>query len=305
MSEMTKQAEAFFAHLRVERQSSQNTVLAYQRDLAKVTSFCEKKKIAGWDALQVEHVRQIAAQEKRNGNSANSINRLLSAVRSFYKYLIGTGQCEHNPAQSITGPRGATKLPQVLDTDHAAQLLDAQVEESFLGRRDQAILELFYSSALRLSELVDLEMNHLDLQAGMVYVRGKGGRDRYVPVGRKAREALAEWFKWRPTVGGPTGPQVNNVFVTHHGNKLTPRAVQLRVKAAGQRNLGQHLHPHTLRHTCATHVLQSSHCLRTVQELLGHADIATTQIYTHLDLPYLLSVYKDAHPRGKRQSVNP
>ncbi|EAN8120691.1 tyrosine recombinase XerC, partial [Salmonella enterica] len=168
--------------------------------------------------------------------------------------------------------------------------------DDFIARRDQAILELFYSSGLRLSELTNLDMDHLDLAGGLVQVLGKGGKARVLPVGRKAREALQEWFKLR----GISAPRDNAVFVTRQGNRLGPRAIQIRVKTAGERELGQHLHPHMLRHSFASHLLESSQDLRAVQEMLGHADISTTQIYTHLDFQHLAAVYDSAHPRAKR-----
>ncbi|WP_313364725.1 tyrosine-type recombinase/integrase, partial [Pseudomonas sp.] len=165
-----------------------------------------------------------------------------------------------------------------------------------IARRDQAILELFYSSGLRLSELNNLDLEQLDLAAGLVQVLGKGSKTRVLPVGRKAREALQAWFKLR----GIGAPRDSAVFITRQGNRMSPRAIQLRVKAAGERELGQHLHPHMLRHSFASHVLESSQDLRAVQEMLGHADISTTQIYTHLDFQHLAAVYDSAHPRAKR-----
>lgn len=302
MNDMKSQAEAFLKHLRVEKQSSANTVLAYRHDLVKAIAYFNGNNIMEWVDVTSDLVTSLVKSLSRKKQKASSINRMLCAIRSLYVYMDEWGVCKHHPARGITGPRGAKKLPKVLDVDQASQLLDAEVADNFLGYRDQAILELFYSSALRLSELVELELSQLDLLEGLAMVHGKGSQDRIVPVGKKAREALAVWLQWRKTVGGPEGPQVQNVFVTHHGKPLTPRAVQKRVKEAGQRSLGRHLHPHILRHSCATHVLQSCHDLRLVQELLGHADIATTQIYTHLDLHYMRETIHTSHPRGKRVS---
>mgnify|MGYP003132158910 FL=1 len=177
------------------------------------------------------------------------------------------------------------------------QLLDGGVEDDFIGHRDQAMLELFYSSGLRLAELVGLNLDQLDLPAGLVQVQGKGNKARVLPVGRKAREALEAWLPVRALSNPPDGA----VFVSQQGRRLRPRAVQLRVRQAGVRELGQHLHPHMLRHSFASHMLESSQDLRSVQELLGHADIGTTQIYTHLDFQHLAKVYDQAHPRAKRK----
>ena len=231
-----------------------------------------------------------------HGQSPRSLARLLSAVRGLYRYLNREGLCQHDPATGLSAPKGERRLPKVLDTDRALQLLDGGVDDDFIARRDQAILELFYSSGLRLSELTNLDLDHLDLAAGLVQVLGKGGKARVLPVGRKAREALQAWYRLR----GIGNPRDRAVFITRQGNRISPQAVRLRVKAAGERELGQHLHPHMLRHSFASHVLESSQDLRAVQEMLGHADIGTTQIYTHLDFQHLAAVYDSAHPRAKR-----
>lgn len=221
---------------------------------------------------------------------------MLSAVRGLYRYLNREGLCDHDPANGLAAPKGERRLPKTLDTDRALQLLEGAVDDDFLARRDQAMLELFYSSGLRLSELTSLDLDQLDLPAGLVQVHGKGSKTRVLPVGRKAREALEKWLALR----GISAPQDNAVFVSQQGRRLGPRAIQLRVQAAGSRELGQNLHPHMLRHSFASHLLESSQDLRAVQEMLGHADIATTQIYTHLDFQHLASVYDSAHPRAKR-----
>ncbi|MDF9754146.1 integrase/recombinase XerC [Pseudomonas sp. TE6288] len=293
---MERQLEAYCAHLRNERQVSEHTLLAYRRDLEKVIEFCNTQGIAGWAALQVQQLRQLVARQHHYGQSSRSLARLLSAVRGLYRYLNREGLCQHDPANGLAPPKGERRLPKVLDTDRALQLLDGGVDDAFIARRDQAILELFYSSGLRLSELTGLDLEHLDLAAGLVQVQGKGGKSRVLPVGRKAREALQAWLKLR----GIAGPQDSAVFLSRQGKRLGPRAIQLRVKAAGERELGQHLHPHMLRHSFASHLLESSQDLRAVQEMLGHADISTTQIYTHLDFQHLAAVYDSAHPRAKR-----
>lgn len=294
---MERQLEAFCAHLRNERQMSEHTQLAYRRDLDSVMTWCGKNGIGDWHALQIQQLRQFIARRHHQGQSSRSLARLLSAVRGFYRYLNREGLCDHDPANGLSAPKGERRLPRVLDTDRALQLLDGGVEDDFLARRDQAILELFYSSGLRLSELTGLNLEQLDLPAGLVQVHGKGSKTRVLPVGRKAREALEQWLALRAL----SNPADDAVFVSQKGRRLGPRAIQLRVRAAGERELGQKLHPHMLRHSFASHLLESSQDLRAVQEMLGHADIATTQIYTHLDFQHLAAVYDSAHPRAKRK----
>lgn len=293
---MERQLEAYCAHLRNERQVSEHTLQAYRRDLEKVIEFCSKQGIDGWPALQVQQLRQLVARQHHHGQASRSLARMLSAVRGLYRYLNREGLCQHDPANGLAPPKGERRLPKVLDTDRALQLLDGGVDDDFIARRDQAILELFYSSGLRLSELTGLDLAQLDLAGGLVEVVGKGGKSRVLPVGAKAREALQAWLRLR----GIGGPLDNAVFITRQGKRLSPRAIQLRVKTAGERELGQHLHPHMLRHSFASHLLESSQDLRAVQEMLGHADISTTQIYTHLDFQHLATVYDSAHPRAKR-----
>ncbi|MEK1939170.1 MAG: tyrosine recombinase XerC [Pseudomonas sp.] len=293
--------DAYLQHLRSERQMSPHTLDAYRRDLLKLVELCEKQGIASWAKLDVRNMRSFVARLHQQGLSARSLARLLSATRGLYSYLIGEGLCQHDPATGIAPPKRERRLPRTLDADRTLQLLDGGVEEDFIGLRDQAMLELFYSSGLRLSELAWLNLQQLDLAAGLVEVFGKGSKTRVLPVGRKAREALENWLPQRALANPPD----DAVFVTAKGRRLGPRAIQLRVGQAGVRELGQHLHPHMLRHSFASHMLESSQDLRAVQELLGHADIATTQIYTHLDFQHLATVYDGAHPRAKRKSSEP
>lgn len=294
---MKGQLDAYCTHLRSERQVSPHTLLAYRRDLDKVLAYCEKQQLASWTELDVQHLRSLVARQHQQGQSSRSLARLLSAVRGFYHYLNREGVCEHDPANGLSPPKGERRLPKTLDTDRALQLLDGAIEDDFLARRDQAILELFYSSGLRLSELTGLNMEQLDLSEGLVQVLGKGSKTRVLPVGKKAREALQAWMDLRVLAN----PQDDAVFISQQGRRLGPRAIQKRVKAVGERELGQNLHPHMLRHSFASHLLESSQDLRAVQELLGHADIKTTQIYTHLDFQHLATVYDSAHPRAKRK----
>ncbi len=293
---MQTHLDAYCAHLRSERQVSDHTLLAYRRDLDKVLAFCEKEQLPSWSALDIQQLRRLIARQHQQGQSSRSLARLLSAVRGLYRYLNREGICSHDPANGLSPPKGERRLPRTLDTDRALQLLEGAVEDDFLAHRDQAMLELFYSSGLRLSELTGLNLEQLDLADGLVQVHGKGSKTRVLPVGRKAREALQQWLPLRAL----SNPVDDAVFVSQQGRRLGPRAIQLRVKAAGERELGQNLHPHMLRHSFASHLLESSQDLRAVQEMLGHADIATTQIYTHLDFQHLATVYDSAHPRAKR-----
>ncbi len=294
---MQNELDAYFEYLRSARQLSGHSLDGYRRDLNKLLAHCEREHISQWSALQGRHLRQLVGELHRQGQSSRSLARLLSSVRGLYRYLNQEAICQHDPAAGLSAPKGERRLPKLLDTDRAMQLLDGGVEDDFIALRDQAMLELFYSSGLRLSELVGLNLDQLDLPAGLVRVLGKGNKVRELPVGRKAREALLAWLPLRALANPADGA----VFIGQQGRRLGARAVQLRVRQAGVRELGQHLHPHMLRHSFASHMLESSQDLRSVQELLGHADIGTTQIYTHLDFQHLAKVYDQAHPRAKRK----
>ena len=291
--------DTYLEHLRSERQVSLHTLDGYRRDLLKALQFCERSQIGEWAQLDSSRLRQLVAELHRKGQSSRSLARLLSAVRGLYAHLNRIGRCSSDPSSGLSAPKGERRLPRALDADRAMQLLDGGVEDDFIARRDQAILELFYSSGLRLSELVSLNLTQLDLASGLVQVIGKGNKARVLPVGRKAIEAIQAWLPLR----GAVGPQDDALFVGRQGRRLGARAVQQRVSQAGVRELGQHLHPHMLRHSFASHMLESSQDLRAVQELLGHADIATTQVYTHLDFQHLAKVYDSAHPRARRRDT--
>jgi integrase/recombinase XerC len=293
---LAAEVETFLARLQVERRVSPHTLAAYRRDLALLQQYCAAQGIGAWPALVPEALRGFIAAQHRRGLAAKSLQRLLSACRSFFRQLLRDGVLAVDPSTGLRAPKAPRRLPQVLDADEMAQLV--QVEgESPLDRRDRALLELFYSSALRLSELCGLRWRDVDLDEALVRVRGKGDKTRLVPVGRHAREALSAWRAL--TRGSGDAP----VFPGRNGAALSSRAVQQRVKQLAQRQgLAKRVHPHLLRHSCASHVLESSGDLRGVQELLGHADIATTQIYTHLDFGHLSKVYDAAHPRARRKS---
>jgi integrase/recombinase XerC len=312
--------ERFGLHLRNERRMSGHTVAAYRRDLTALAAFCERRAIAGWTALEHAHLRTFAAAAHAAGIAPRSIQRRLSAVRTFYEFLLREGHCALNPARGVQAPKTKKRLPDTLDADQMARLLNFRADDT-LSARDKAIMELFYSSGLRLAELVSLDLPSIDLKDRTLRVVGKGGKSRIVPVGRFAVDALRAWFAeraaWvrgtpdgassaaRPGAhGGAAGAQP--VFVGRSGRRLSARAVQLRVDLwARRRGLAVHVHPHMFRHSFASHLLESSGNLRGVQELLGHADIGTTQIYTHLDFQHLAKVYDASHPRARRIRRNP
>ncbi len=287
--------EDFLAHLAVERRMSSHTLDAYRRDLAALSAWVLAHELELM-TLDAEQLRGFIASEHRRGLSPKSLQRRLSACRSFYAWLLRQGRISANPAAAIRAPKAPRKLPQVLDPDEAKALVEIATDAP-LGLRDRAMLELFYSSGLRLSELCMLHWRDLDLEDGLVTVLGKGSRQRSVPLGSHARAALAQW---RASTGAPGE---SPVFPGRAGGPITPRAIQLRMRLLAQRQgLFKRVHPHLLRHSFASHILESSGDLRGVQELLGHADIATTQIYTHLDYQHLAKVYDASHPRAKRKS---
>lgn len=290
--------EGFLAYLQVERRMSAHTLDAYRRDLLALAEWADAQGTSDLASLQGEQLRSFVASEHRRGLSPKSLQRRLSACRSLYTWLLKQGRIAANPAAGLRAPKAPRKLPQVLDPDEAIQLVEVPADAP-LGLRDRALLELFYSSGLRLSELCALHWRDLDLEGGFVTVLGKGNRQRIVPVGSHAVRALLAWRDERK--GDNTAP----VFPGRNGGPISQRAVQIRLKQIAQRQgLFKHVHPHMLRHSFASHILESSGDLRGVQELLGHADIATTQIYTHLDFQHLAKVYDAAHPRAKRRGTS-
>ena len=295
--------DGFLESLRHERRLSPHTASAYRRDLTDFIDWCARQGIGGFAALDGEHLRRYAAHAHRAGLAPRSIQRRLSALRTFFGYLIREGELRHSPATDVRAPKGAKRLPEALDVDRMARLLEAPSGaggEGSLDVRDRAILELFYSSGLRLAELVGLDLPDLDLRDRTVRVLGKGSKTRIVPVGARAVGAVGAWLTVR---AGLAREDEAAVFVGRSGRRLGARAVQLRVEAWARRHgLDVHVHPHLFRHSFATHLLESSHDLRGVQELLGHANISTTQVYTHLDFQHLARIYDEAHPRARRRS---
>ncbi len=292
--------DRFLRHLRTERQVSSHTVAAYRQDLKSLLAHCEKRSLTSWSALGNVEIRAFAAAEHAGGLGPRSIQRRLSAARTFFGYLQREGAGSANPANEVRAPKAKKRLPATLDTDQMARLLAFRVEDS-LSARDKAVMELFYSSGLRLGELVGLSLGDVDFGERTVRVLGKGAKTRIVPVGRYAIAALQAWLSERAKLRAQKSPPDPALFIGRGGRRLTVRAVQLRVGEWARRmGLSMHVHPHMFRHSFATHLLESSGNLRGVQELLGHSDIGTTQIYTHLDFQHLAKVYDAAHPRARR-----
>lgn len=295
---MQAQVESFLGALIAQRQLSAHTHSAYQNDLNQLFEWLQQQAITDWLQLEPLQVRAWMAELYRTGHAVRSITRKLSAVRSFYQYLIREGMAKNNPAQGIRPPRGEKRLPKTLDVDRVDQFLEQLAQQTPIDKRDRAILELLYSSGLRLAELVGLDLPDLDLEQGLVRVLGKGNKERVLPVGKKARLALHSWLEVREQLA----KDVHAVFVGARGQRINPAVVREQIRRAGNLELGQHVHPHMLRHSFASHVLESSQDLRAVQEMLGHANISTTQIYTHLNFQHLAQVYDQAHPRAKRKN---
>ncbi len=295
MADVASGIEQFLQHMRFERQASIHTLSSYQRDLAAWQVYCQSHGLLDPNAMQFTHVQQFMAQEHRRGLAPKSVQRRLSALRSLFKYLLKQGAMSHNPSQGLRAPKAPRKLPQVLDVDEAVRLVELPTD-GVLGVRDRAMLELLYSSGLRVSELCSLTWRNLDLDDSLVTVLGKGSKTRVVPVGSHAVNALCTWHvQSNANAAAPVFPGRNGAFIS-------TRAIQLRIRQlAQQQGIWKRVYPHLLRHSFASHMLESSGDLRSVQELLGHADIATTQIYTHLDFQRLATVYDAAHPRAKRK----
>ena len=324
----TSWIERFRRYLTAERRCSPHTVAAYTRDLNALVSYCDRTGLESWTALDSGHLRSFAARLHAGGLGPRSIQRRLSAVRSFYEFLQREGHAlrsaqasgrraaaagpageadreqlevariRTNPGQDVRAPKAVRRLPETLDADQMARLLEIPAGEPF-AVRDRAIMELLYSSGLRLAEVVGLDLGHLDLRDRTVHVLGKGRKARVVPVGRVALEALQQWLTER---AGLTRTGEQALFVGRAGRRLGRRAVELRVAHwARRQGLAANVYPHLFRHSFASHLLESGAELRGVQELLGHADIATTQIYTHLDFQHLARIYDAAHPRARRK----
>lgn len=287
---------AFLEHLGSERRLSGRTLEAYRRDLESLTGFCESAGVSSWEGVRAEHIRGFAAQAHRSGLSPRTIQRRLSGARTFFNYLIRERSVSANPAVGVNAPRTTVRLPKAFDVDRVGRLLDISGEEP-LTVRDRALMELIYSAGLRLSEVTSLNVRDLDRNDRTARVLGKGNKTRIVPVGKVALEAISVWVRVRREL---VRADESALFVSARGGRMSPRSVQSRLALWAQRQATGHVHPHMLRHSFATHLLESSGDLRAVQELLGHADISTTAVYTHLDFQHLAKIYDQAHPRAHR-----
>jgi integrase/recombinase XerC len=291
--------DRFIARLKIEKQYSGHTLNAYRRDLNRFAEYCAQLPVTEWERVDSECIRNFSSRIHRQGLHGRSIARCLSAVRMFFRFLLEEKHGARNPAQDIRAPKAAKKLPAVLDTDEIGQLLNVKASDP-ASLRDRAMLELMYSGGLRLSELTGLDVQSIDWSQGTVRVKGKGDKDRETMIGRKAAQALEAWLAARHKFCKSADEQA--LFLNNRGVRLGARGVQLRFEQrAKEQGLDRRVHPHMLRHSFATHMLESSGDLRAVQELLGHANIGTTQVYTHLDFQHLAKVYDAAHPRAKKK----
>ncbi|GMR16524.1 MAG: tyrosine recombinase XerC [Gammaproteobacteria bacterium] len=293
-----KWIDSFLAKLRDQRNYSPHTLKSYSRDLKSLIVYCDKQKITQWKDVNDQHIRSLITQRHRQGLGGASLQHLLSTFRSFFKYLLIENEVKNNPAINIQAPKSTRKLPSTLDVDSVVRLIEIKGDEVETVR-DRAILELFYSSGLRLSELSSLDIDDgKECKSGILrIIKGKGDKDRDVPVGTKANEAIKAWLKRRSELANE---KEDALFVGKQGKRIHNSVIQKRLKYWAQKQgIDINVFPHLLRHSFASHMLESSGDLRAVQELLGHADISTTQIYTHLDFQHLAKVYDAAHPRAK------
>ena len=292
---------AFIDYLRYERRLSPRTIDGYRRDLTAFLDWIDQQGIEGPAKIDSQHIRRYAAVRHQQGLTPKSLQRHLSTLRAWFRFLLREGNIKANPADGIRAPKVKRRLPHTLDADQVSRLLDLPGDAP-LDLRDRAIMELFYSSGLRLAELVSLDIADMHSDDGLLSVTGKGSKSRRVPVGRLAREAIDAWLEVRPQLANVSEAAL---FVSQRGNRLSTRSVEYRLRQrAIEQGMPQHLHPHMLRHSFASHLLESSGDLRAVQELLGHADIGTTQIYTHLDFQHLATVYDANHPRARRKKTH-
>ena len=290
--------EAFLHHLAYERRLSEHTLADYRRDLTRFRAWLGDGIVDPWAGIDQQRVRMYVAWRHRCGASGRTLQRELSALRSLYRYLLRESLVGSNPAAGVRAPKTARELPATLDADQLCGLLD-RADDDPLAVRDAAMLELFYSSGLRLAELVSVDVAHIDRNDAMLEVTGKGAKMRRVPVGRCALEAIGRWLLVR---GRYAGADQRALFVSRRGNRIHPRTVQQRLSRWSLvQGASRNVHPHLLRHSFASHMLESSGDLRAVQELLGHSDISTTQVYTHLDFQHLAQVYDKAHPRARKK----
>jgi len=295
---LTEQIARFYQYLETEKQYSSHTLKNYQRDISAFLAYCEQQSIDDFSQLDSAHIRSFVASRHRQGLAGRSLQRNLSALRSLFHYLNKQRLLSTNPAKGVRAPKTPRKLPEVLTVDQLDQLLHIRSDD-ILSIRDKAMMELMYGCGLRLSELVGLDLKKIDEKQQKLNVIGKGEKQRELPYGGKAKDALQNWLSVRPQLAD--GDE-QAVFVSQRGQRLKQRSIQQRMKKwAITQGLDSDLYPHKLRHSFASHILESSGDLRAVQELLGHENLSTTQIYTHLDFQHLAKVYDDAHPRARKK----
>ena len=298
---LQKDIQVYLSYLESVKQYSQHTLNGYKRDLQKLSKYLSDQEIDKWQLVKEHDLRTFVNSERRRGLSPRSIQRILSSCRTFFEFLLTEGQIKLSPAQNISSPKLAQLLPKAMDADLVQKLLDFKAK-GMIEVRDKALAELLYSSGLRLSEICKLNMEDLDTKERTCVVSGKGNKTRIVPVGKKAIQAIRDWFMYRSELKQSKATSTNAIFLNNKGNRISPRSIQLRLeKLCLMRGLPG-INPHMLRHSFASHVLESSGDLRAVQEMLGHSDIGTTQIYTKLDFQHLSKVYDKAHPRAKKDT---
>ncbi len=300
MSLSSSEIDLFINYLKTERRLSAHTVAAYTRDLLKLKAFCDHRELRSWQDLNVNLARLFAMSLNSSGLNGRSIQRILSSSRSYYNYLLRENLVnQYNPLEGVKAPRAGKKLPETLDPDIILKLLETKGSTPLLSR-DLAMLELFYSSGLRLSELVGLDVDSINTEEQTVRVVGKGNKERIVPVGNFAIRAIDRWLIHRLKL---VKINENALFIAKSGTRISHRTVQQRIKDWARKSaIGRNVHPHMLRHSFASHLLESSGDLRAVQEMLGHANLSTTQVYTHLNFQHLSKVYDAAHPRAIKKS---
>ena len=300
---LVAEIKVFLSYLESVKQYSLHTLKGYQRDLEKLSEYLSTNDRQDWKNVNEHDIRTFINSERRRGLSPRSIQRLLSSCRTFHEHLLTEGKIKLNPAKNIVSPKSAQLLPKAMDADLVQRLLDFK-PKGMIEIRDKAIAELLYSSGLRLSEICKLDLEDIDLKERICVVTGKGNKTRMVPVGTKAIQSLRDWIIYRNELLESKETQTNALFLNNKGSRISARSIQLRLeKLCLQRGLPG-INPHMLRHSFASHVLESSGDLRAVQEMLGHSDIGTTQIYTKLDFQHLSKVYDKAHPRAKKGAKN-
>lgn len=293
---LAEPVEHFLNYLKSEKQLSLNTQVNYRRQLYAIIDLTKDLDIEKWQAIDSSAVRLLISRSRQTGLQARSLSLRLSAMRSFFDWMVKNEMISVNPARGVVNPKLGQHLPKNIDIDEINQLLDIEYNDP-LSVRDRAMLEVMYGSGLRLSELVNINCRELNLREGEVRVMGKGNKERKLPLGRES----VKWIEYWLTMRNELKPQDDALFISKLGKRISPRNVEKRFAQWGiKQGLSSHVHPHKLRHSFATHMLESSGDLRAVQELLGHADLSTTQVYTHLDFSHLSEVYDSAHPRAKR-----